>query len=395
MKRNDFATFIVYVGMLAIAILVGILVIRPLLVSWNSSMKILTVILSLVVAVVLNSLLIEVGHAVGAAAGRYEVYKWLVLGVGFKKDKKNKRRFTVENFNGLTGETEMRPLDKDASTPSAVTILPLLFFLVEVIVGVILIAVSNRFVNNADNPNSNMVWLHIASVIVMAVGGMIYLYNYFPARLDSETDGYRMVLLSKPVNRQAYNQMLENRYREERGMPLEDFPVYDDVTDYTAELNLDKAYAQIAQEKYGQAILTVQKTLDTPEHISGSTRNEAMAMKLSLVLLTSKREVGSAYYENIENKDRNYIATLTDGPSLRSYLLITGIIENSPTEVDYALEKAPKIMKKEPEGRRKCEMKLYRLSLERIKNLHPSWTLKEPVFDFVSSKPSKKKNAQK
>ena len=46
MKRNDFATYIVYLGMIAIARLVGFLVVRPILGNWRSDYGLLTVILS-------------------------------------------------------------------------------------------------------------------------------------------------------------------------------------------------------------------------------------------------------------------------------------------------------------------------------------------------------------
>ena len=46
MKRNDFATYIVYLGMIAIALLVGFLVVRPILSNWSSDYGLLTVILS-------------------------------------------------------------------------------------------------------------------------------------------------------------------------------------------------------------------------------------------------------------------------------------------------------------------------------------------------------------
>ena len=44
MKRNDFATYIVYLGMIAIALLVGLLVVRPILGNWSSDYGLLTVI---------------------------------------------------------------------------------------------------------------------------------------------------------------------------------------------------------------------------------------------------------------------------------------------------------------------------------------------------------------
>jgi hypothetical protein len=56
MKRNDFATYIVYLGMIAIALLVGFLVVRPILSNWSSDYGLLTVILSVLGGAILNSI---------------------------------------------------------------------------------------------------------------------------------------------------------------------------------------------------------------------------------------------------------------------------------------------------------------------------------------------------
>ena len=374
MKRNDFATFIVYVGMLAIALLVGLLVIRPILYDWSSDIKTLIVILSVLAGVLLNSILLEGGHFLGARAGHYDVYVWNVLGISFRKDSKGKTKASFASFEGLTGETKMTPQDIEKSTTSGFILIPLVFFLIEVIGGMVMIAFSERMVNR--DGNANAIWMKIFAVTVMAVGGMIYLYNYFPAHLDSVTDGYRMVLLSNPINKEAYNRHLMNEYRGVMGLPIPPIPVYDQVTDYTAEVNMDKVYQCLEAGKYGEAILVVQKTLDTEERISETTSNEAMAMKLGLVLLTTRRDGGLTYYEeNVENPQRKYLATLPDAPALRSYLLISGVLEGSEAETNYALEKAPKIMKRVPESRRAVEEKLLGLTLQRIKTLHPTWKL--------------------
>ena len=375
MKRNDFATFIVYVGMLAIALLVGLLIIRPILLEqWSSDYRILTVILSVVVGVLLNAVLLEGGHFFGAKAGHYDVYGWNVLGVNFKKDANGKTKVAFGNFEGLTGETKMAPKDIEKSTTSGFILIPLVFFLIEVIVGMVMIAISERMVNVDGKVDA--IWMKVAAVTVMSIGGMIFLYNYFPAHLDSVTDGYRMVLLSKPINKEAYNRHLMNEYRSTMGLPVPPIPVYDDVTDYTAEVNMDKVYQCLEADKYGEAILVVQKTLDTEEKISETTADEAMAMKLSLVLLTTRRDGGLTYYEeNVENPQRKYLATLPDAPALRSYLLISGVLEGSEAETNYALAKAPKIMKRVPESRKAVEDKLLALTLQRIKTLHPTWTL--------------------
>ncbi len=377
MKRNDFATILAYIGMIAIALLVGFLVIRPIILEWNSDIKLLVVILALVGGILLNAILLELGHLLGAKVGHYIVYSLCVFGITFKKDKEGKTKVTFGGFDGLTGETKISPKDIEKSTTSGLIAFPLVFFMLEVLAGVILMAVSTRLVNGVGGTaaDPNAVWLRIVSVIVLSTGGMIFLYNYFPAHVDSETDGYRMLLLSKKINKEAYNQLLLNRYQSEMGMPLSAFPVYDDVTDYTAQVNMDHVYTELAKNNFGPAILIVQKTLDTEERISAGTRSEAMAMKLSLVLLTTKRDVGLQYYDNIENDDRRYLAEFFNAPSLRAYLLVSGVLEGSETETAYAMDKASRVMKHVPKSHKAIEEKLLDLTIQRIKTLHPSWKL--------------------
>jgi hypothetical protein len=170
---------------------------------------------------------------------------------------------------------------------------------------------------------------------------MVYLYDIFPARLDAETDGYRMTILNKPINRLAYNQMLLARNRADNHLAPLPAPVYDDVTDFTWSLNVLAVYDAVLRDKYIEAIKIVQRTLDTSEKVSQATKDEAMAMKLSIVLLTLKRDDGKIYYdENCNNDQRK------------------------------AIDKLDKLIKKIPEEQ-KAEMKLLNLSLTRVKTLHP------------------------
>jgi len=384
MKKSDFAAFIVYIAMFALALLVGLFVIRGAIEEWKVSNSILVVVLSIMVGVVFNALLLEAFHFLGAKAGGYLISMWCVLGLAFKKQKNGKFKFSLSSFDGLTGETKVVPKDLKKSSLSAFIAFPLLAYLLEVIAGVILMAWANR--DYTVNSSTSLGWLYIGSVIVMAVGGMIYFYNIFPARLDAITDGYRMTILNKPINRQAYNQLLLEEDKRRLGLPIGEAPVYDDVTDFTASINRSAVYAAIDKEDYRGAIKIVQKTLDTPERLSQTTKDEAMAMKLSLVLLTTRREDGDTYYQGIDNNQRKYIASLPDIVALRCYVLISGILENSFNETNYGLNKVEKLLKNVEEANKKTELSLVNLSVTRIRLLHPDWHLD---YDLDKSEPVK------
>ena len=85
MKKSEFATFVAYLAMFGVAILIGMVWLRPVI-SLNAHTLgipyVLLVILSLLAGVILNALLIESGHLLGAKLGKYEVLVWNVLFVG-------------------------------------------------------------------------------------------------------------------------------------------------------------------------------------------------------------------------------------------------------------------------------------------------------------------------
>lgn len=372
MKKNDFATFFVYIGMIAIAVLVGFFVIRPTIEQTNAGTSgIVFTVLFVVLGIVLNSLLIELGHFLGAKTGHYDVVGWVCLGIGWKKKADGKWKFGFSGFDGLTGETKMVPQDIKNSSISGLVFFPILFYLVEIIAGIIIIAISDGLASD----NASFAFLKLFMVCAMATGGMVYLYDYFPAHLDSVTDGYRMIAFNKPVNREAYNRMLLNQYNLEMGRPVSDKHVYQDITDLTASVNMTQVYNCLDKNDINGALNILQLTIDTENKISSITRNTASVMKLSLILSTSKKDVGAKYYEQIENDLRSYISELNDGPSLRSYLLVTGILEGTETETNYALSKALRILSKEEDMAKPAETKLLKLTIQRIATLHPNWEL--------------------
>lgn len=75
-KKNDFAVFMAYVVMFALALILGIVIIRPMLVNYDSTGAInpyLLVVISIVAGIVLNAILLELGHLVGAKIGKYRI----------------------------------------------------------------------------------------------------------------------------------------------------------------------------------------------------------------------------------------------------------------------------------------------------------------------------------
>ena len=101
LKKNDFATFLAYIAMFAIALLVGLLVISPTIKgsSLSTPEAVVIVVVSVIVGVIVNSAGLELLHMLGAASGGYQILSVCVLSMTFKKRKSRKEKlFTFASF---------------------------------------------------------------------------------------------------------------------------------------------------------------------------------------------------------------------------------------------------------------------------------------------------------
>lgn len=372
-KKNEFATFLVYVAMFAIALVVGLVPVRNAISAsdMNSGESVAVVIISVLAGILANSLGLELLHLLGAKAGGYQVNSWIVLGAGFKRNAKGKMRWSFSAFQGLTGQTDVLPKNRDTASPSGMVIFPMLGYLIEVIVLLIL-----------SNTLSSVQWLPVFSYVVLAVGGMIFVYNDFPAHLDSFTDGYLLTLLTKPVNRLAYNDILlafdANKGDEEKAMAS--LPIYEDLSDFTSSLNVSAAYRLILEGKNEEALAIFEAISSCPKGISATTRQDATCQALALLLLGEDNAKSQEFYDNVSDADRKFIATITTLPSLRCYALISAVMENSESETDWAFDKAEKLKKKAEGEELKAEKALLAKSYDKVMKLHPEWDIQS---DFL------------
>ena len=84
MKKEDAASLFVYAIMLVLALLVGLLVIRPLFSEVSISMNpYLFTILVVVLGLIINVIIIELGHIVGGKIGKYDIVSVNMLGFCF------------------------------------------------------------------------------------------------------------------------------------------------------------------------------------------------------------------------------------------------------------------------------------------------------------------------
>ena len=380
-KKNDFATFLVYLAMFAIALLVGLLVISPSIQANNitTPTAIVIVVIAVLVGVIFNSACLELLHMLGAAAGGYKILSVCILGLTFKKKGKDGKRFAFGGFDGLTGETKIDPKDVEKSSPSGIVFFPMLGYLLEVIILLVLSACLSSYI----------AWFPIACYVVLAIGGMIFVYNDFPAHLDSVTDGYLLILLTKPINRIAYNQILIAEHSENKKEALASLPIYEELSDFTANLNTLAAYRMILKGDNEGALQIFVKISDADKNVSKSIRQEALCQRLAMLLMLEKKQEAKDYYEGMDDDTRRYIASLATLPALRCYALVAGIVEGSDTEVSWAFDKVERLEKKVSGVVLEGESKLLNDSYFYLKKMHPDWDIQADFIDHQNGETKK------
>ena len=213
MRKEEVRGLIIYTIMLLAAVIVGFTVIREQM-SLYAPAKMSGfgfIIVVLIISYFVNVIGLEILHAFGALLGGYTVTSINILGLClYKKEKGWKLGF--RDFNGISGQTVIAP-KKEKLNPNLQTWLPIFGFAVEL--GFCII------ISSLVKDNQKAYWLVPASTIMLLIGSMLAFYNFVPIKLDSETDGYKIRLFTKPINVKAYNKMLEIQEKKRLGEDIE------------------------------------------------------------------------------------------------------------------------------------------------------------------------------
>lgn len=393
MKKNESLGYLAYALMLVIAVCVGFFVLRTDFSNTsNYAMNVyVLVLLSILVGIVLTALLLELGHLLGAKIGRYEVTGWICLGLGTKKKKDGKRKFFVGNYDGLTGETIVVPLDANKSNPRPIIWMGLLFLFLEVLAAVGCIVFAMYRINVGD---ASLYWLKPAAEVVLTVACMVLLYDIFPAALDAKNDGYLVTILNNKVNVEAYNQMLIAEDKMSRGLPAGDTPVYDEVTDFTAAVNDVTLYRLLGEGNEEEALKIVEKTLACEKKVSQAVFRYAEAQKVAIMLDTLPLEKAKEYFVALPLEVKKHIASLSSAPAVRAYVLANGLVEESFGETEAALNKTHDAFKKLPKEKKAVEKKLLADAMNKVMVAHPDWDFTDYGYELKEKSPDDKKSPE-
>lgn len=382
MKKNDIYSLFVYVIMLGIAVVTGLVFVRPTFSAAPTGIPLgngfIFILLSVLASILLNSVLIELGHLVGAKVGGYEVYSVCALWFTLRKKKKDgKMKFKIGGFDGLTGETKVTPKDVVKSNPKAMIYFPLLLLFVEVIV-LVSIIIAGQVFSSSEN---SWIWWKTFAIVFLSASFMIHIYNIFPAQLDNKNDGYLFTVLTNQTNKEAYNNMLLSEYELAMGGKAIDTPVYDKVTDFTSRINDITLYNDLEKGDYEGALNIVEKTLACEKDVSERVYNTAVAHKIATLMMLERDEEARKYYISQPLLVKKFLSEVGNGPALRAYILISSNIDESYGETKEALALSETMVRKTVANKRKVEELLFDKTFDIVRAKHPDWDLKEFMED--------------
>lgn len=377
MKKEDVLGLIIYLVIIALAIVFGITVLQAhnpdsaLNGVWNGFAYILYVAGAVILGAIFNACLYELGHVLGAKVGKYEILSVTILGLCFYKEE-GKRKVRFASFDGLTGETKIVPKKgmEDKANPDPYLLFSSLFFIIEAIA---VMVVFTLFKNSSNKALTDVAYFVLT---VGAIGLVILVYNILPFRIDSITDGYRLTMVSNPKNRAAFNELLRVEYEIQQGNQDVEVKIFDEITNFTADLNLNKVYALLDKKEYSAAEEILDKIIAAKDGVDGKVYIRARAQKIYINLITRNLEEAKAYYDKeVPVSERREISNDVSMASIRAYLLMSGLLDKSRSECIIALNNVYRAFKHTPKNRQQTEITLFNEALDRVCKAHPDWEL--------------------
>ena len=373
MKKEDITGLIVYLIIIALAIIFGLTVLQTH--NSESSLQgfqyVLYIIGAVVVGAVFNGILFELAHVLGAKIGKYDIISVCVLGFCFYKDN-GKTKFKFGSFDGLTGETKIVPKEGmvDKANPYPYLFFGSIFYVIEAIVVMIVFS----FLRTAEDFGLRDIAYGLLTV--GAIGLVILLYNILPIHIDSMTDGYRLTMVSNPKNKAAFNELLRVEYEISQGNNDVEVKVFDEITNFTADLNLNRVYALLDKREYKAAEEILDKIIEAKQEVSEKVYIRARAQKIYINLYTRNLEEAKEYYEKeVPVSERREISNDVSMASIRAYLLMSGLLDKSRSECIIALNNVYRAFKHTPKNRQHTEITLFNEALEKVVAAHPDWEL--------------------
>ena len=373
MKKEDITGLVVYLVIIALAVVFGFTVLQTH--ASESSLSGFPYVLyiggSVLVGVIFNGILFEMAHVIGAKIGKYRILSVNILGFCFYKEN-DKTKFRFASYDGLTGETKIVPKEGmvDKANPYPYLFFGSFFFLVEAIAVMVVFSV----LRNGNETILKDVAYGILTV--GAIGLLILIYNIMPLHIDSMTDGYRLTMVSNPKNKAAFNELLRVEYEMLQGNDDVEIKIFDEITNFTADLNLNRVYTLLDKKDYKAAEEILEKIINAKQDISGKVFIRARAQKIYIDLITRSLEEAREYYDKeVPVSERREISNDISMASIRAYILMSGLLDKSRSECIIALNNVYTAFKRTPKSRQSTEVVLFNEALDKVVQAHPDWEL--------------------
>ena len=374
MKKENIISLLIYLLILAVSVVYGLTVLQThyqhsaMTAVWQYAIYIIG---SVIAGVIIAAILFELGHAVGALVGGYQIMIFNVLYFALIKEN-GKTKFRFKGFDGLTGETIIVPNYQKKENPNPYPYLlygPI--FLLAWFVGTLIIFF---MFNNGNALDGDIAYGFLTAGII---AGVIFIYDIIPAKLDSVTDGYRLSLLAKSKDRKAFSDMLLIQYNSTHG----DSQVSQEIeikenTKFTAESKFAKIYSLIDEKKYDEAKEILNEVFSEESTVTKKVILEAQEHRIYINIMTMGNEELVKYYdEEVPMSLKREISSDYTIVGIRTYLLMAGLLDKSRSECLIALGKLNKAYKNTPPSRKHSELVLFNEALEKVCNAHPKWEL--------------------
>ena len=378
MKKGEFASIIVYMLIIAVAVVFSLTVLTTHFKESNFTSSwtyILFCLGAIITGVVSFAILLEVGHVLGAKAGNYNILSIAIFRFHIYKED-NKWKIGFKKYDGLTGETKILPKDKK-SNPSAYLLLGSLLTAL-LAIGFFIIFYTNNVKGNTPKQLDKAYFFLTAALTIF----ICLIYNILPITFDVNTDGQGLKMVSNPKNKIAFNEMLRVQHEIDNGNKNVEIDTFTEITNFTAELNMSKVYILLNQKKYDEADKILDLVLNNKDSVSYKVYLRSLAMKIYNKIVTSSLEDTKEYIDkNVDinlRKDFSYDASLM---CIRTYVLIEGLVDNSKYECLYVLKNLNKAYKAVPKNRRDSEAEMFNTAINMVHKIHPKWELNNYLIE--------------
>ena len=376
MKKENIFGIIMYLIIFAFAVVYGLTVLQThfehstMTQVWQYAIYIIC---SILVGVIIAAILQELGHLLGAKVGGYKVTKFTVLYFSIFLDG-GKYKFGFKNFEGMTGETLIVPNYEKNDNPNPVPYLIYgpIFNLAWFIGSLILFFTFN----NGSKFDGDVAYSILTVGLISAV---LFVYDIVPVKLDSSTDGYRLMTLAKNKDRKQFNDLLVAQYEANHGtmeIAKDKKEAVSVVVKDTTEGKLIMVYSLLDEKKFDEANKLLEEISEKENELTKRGQLDAAELRLYIMVMTKPLEEMVEYYQNnVTLSQKKEISGDHTMLGIRTYLLLAGLLDKSRSECLIVLKHLAKAYKSTPTNRKHAELVLFNEALEKVCSAHPKWEL--------------------